>query len=140
MSDEHSLKWKSVDKSLKKILIDMPSVKAMSKEEWHNFLRFLKEDKQGVSRMHKLIQASGDSKRSQFHDSATSGLGNFLSDKEKSSKKEEATKTERPDAKAFVKAKTNLRLAKEKQPVCVELSHATPLAHSLDINTAGQNL
>ena len=70
----------------------MPSVKAMSNEDWHKFLRCVKEDKQGVVRMHKLIQAGSDSKKSQFHHSSTSRLGKFFSDKEKA-----ATKTRGQD-------------------------------------------
>ena len=62
MSDEYTIKWKSVDKSLNKSLIDQPNVKAMPKEEWYHFLRSIKEDKQGVQRMHKPILASGDGK------------------------------------------------------------------------------
>ena len=69
--------------------MDMPSVKAMSKEELHKFLESVKEDQQSVGRMHKLIQAGGDNKKSQFHDSATSRLGKYFSDKEKSSKNSE---------------------------------------------------
>ena len=72
MSDEYTTKWKFVDKSLKKALIDSQSVKAMPKEDWHEFLRSIKEDKHGVIKMHKLIQASGDGSKSQFHDSARS--------------------------------------------------------------------
>ena len=86
MSDDFSKKWKSVDKSLKNVLMKMPSVKAMNKDEWHRFLKTVKEDKQGVARMHKLIQAGGDCKKPQFHDSATSRLGKFFSDKEKATR------------------------------------------------------
>ena len=64
MSDEYSIKWKVVDKSLKKILIDTPIVKTMSKDEWHKFLRIVRADRQGVVRMHKLTQVGGDSKKS----------------------------------------------------------------------------
>ena len=66
MSDEYTIKWKSVDKSLNKSLIDQPNVKAMPKEEWYQFLRSVKEDKHGVQRMHKLILASGDGKNPSF--------------------------------------------------------------------------
>ena len=81
MSNEYAIKWKAVDKSLKKALVDQPIVRAMPQEEWHHFLRTIKEDKHGVQRMHKLILASGDGKKSQFHDSALSRLGKFRSEK-----------------------------------------------------------
>ena len=82
MSDEHTIKWKSVDKSVKKSLIDQPSVKAMPKEDWYQILRSIKEDKHAVQRMYKLIMASGDGKKTQFHDSALSRLGQCCAEKE----------------------------------------------------------
>ena len=81
MSDEYTIKWKCVDKSLNKSLIDQPNVKAMPKEEWYQFLRSVKEDKHGVQRMHKLILASGDGEKSKFHDSALSRLGEFCAER-----------------------------------------------------------
>ena len=97
MSDEYSKTWKSVDKSLKNVLLEVPSVKAMNKDEWYKFLKTVKEDKKGVARMHKMIQAGGDSKKSHFYDSATSRLGKYLSDKEKAQKKPEDKKAEKKE-------------------------------------------
>ena len=116
MSDEYSKKWKCVDKSLKNVLLDMPNVKAMNKDEWHRFLKTVKEDKQGVARMYKLIQAGGDSKKPQFHDSATSRLGKFFSDKEKDTKKTEDKTAERSEKeKGFAKVKASTKPAREKR-------------------------
>ena len=75
MSDGNSKKWEVVDASLQQVLLDTPSVKAMSKEDWHKFLRTVKEDSQGATGMHKLIEAGGDNNKSQFHGFATSRLG-----------------------------------------------------------------
>ena len=117
MSDEYSKKWKSVDKSLKNVLLEMPSVKAMNKDEWYKFLKTVKEDKQGVARMHKLIQAGGDSKKSQFYDSATSRLGKYFSDKEKAEKKPEDKKAEKKEKeKSFTKVEGSTKKIKERKP------------------------
>ena len=104
MSDDFAIKWNMVDKSLKKILLDTPTVKSMGKDEWHKFLRTVKEDKHGVGRLHKLIQAGGDSKKSQFHDSANSRLGKYVCDKDKPQKKKETDK-EKPGTNTFEKVK-----------------------------------
>ena len=108
MSDDFAIKWKVVDKSLKEILLDTPTVKSMSKDEWHKFLRSVEEDKHGVGRLHKLIQAGGDSKKSQFHDLANSRLGKYVSDKEKPQKKEETDK-EKPGTITFEKVKSKTK-------------------------------
>ena len=116
MSDEYSRNWKCVDKGLENAFLGTPSVKAMNKDEWHKFLKTVKEDKQGVARMHKLIQAGGDSKKSQFHDSATSRLGKFFSDKEKATKKPEDKTAERNEKeKSFTKVKASTNPAREKR-------------------------
>ena len=65
--------------------------------------------------MHKLIQAGGDSKKSQFHDSATSRLGKFFSDKEKATKKPEDKKADKNEEKSFTKVKASTKPVREKR-------------------------
>ena len=116
MSDEYSKKWKSVDKSLKKVLEEMPSVKAMSKDEWYKFLKIVKDDKRGVRTLHNHLQAGGDGKKSPFYDSATSRLGKYFSDKEKAQKKPEDKKAEKKEKdQGFTKVGGNSKKIRERK-------------------------
>ena len=69
----------------------------MPKEDWYQFLRSIKEDKHAVQRVHKLIMASSDGKKSQLIDFALSRLGKFRA--EKNAEKSKAKKEEDPKEK-----------------------------------------
>ena len=95
----------------------------MPKEDWHKFSRSIKEDKHGVGKMFKLIQASGDGSKSQFHDSARSRLGKHCAGKkaekgeqERKQREEGQKDTKQKDAeKDFTKVKPNTRQQRQQK-------------------------
>ena len=60
MSDEYPKNRKCVDKSSKDVLMDMPSVKAMNKDEWHRFLKGSSQnvETQGISNLRETKQGT----------------------------------------------------------------------------------
>ena len=93
MSDETAIKWKKVAKSIRTCLEHNNAKQNLASDDRQLFLDNLKRDTSTVSRLHKFLDARGESKSGEFRDSANSRFQNFCQ-KKRAHPREEQTKAE----------------------------------------------